>query len=134
MHSQRFRMAAALVAGFLFSLSMVSLSSAAPLDAVPSYEVVKNRLNLTPAQEATLQPMFVERVSQLGTLRTQLEQAGSKQERRSIMRDARKQADDFNKRVESQLDVTQKQAWREVRAQTREKLRERVEEKRDSGS
>jgi len=134
LQTHRFGVAAALVAGMLFSLSMVSLSEAAPLDAVPSIDVVKSRLNLTPEQEAKLTPMFQERGGQLRDLRSRLEQAGTKQERRGILREAKQQADTFNKQVESVLDVSQKQEWRELRSETREKVKERIEEKRDSGS
>jgi hypothetical protein len=77
--------------------------------------------------------MFQDRASQLSGLKSQLEQAASRQDRRGILREAKKQADEFNKQVESQLDVSQKQEWRELRAQTREKVKRRVEEKRDSG-
>jgi hypothetical protein len=124
---------AALMAGLLFSVSLVSPSRADALDAVPSIDVVRSRLSLTPAQDARLTPMFQDRASQLSGLKSQLEQAASRQDRRGILREAKKQADEFNKQVESQLDVSQKQEWRELRAQTREKVKRRVEEKRDSG-
>jgi Skp family chaperone for outer membrane proteins len=124
---------AALMAGLLFSVSLVSPSRADALDAVPSIDVVRSRLSLTPAQDARLTPIFQDRASQLSGLKSQLEQAASRQDRRGILREAKKQADEFNKQVESQLDVSQKQEWRELRAQTREKVKRRVEEKRDSG-
>jgi hypothetical protein len=127
-------LAAALLAGFLFSVAMASLSTAAPLDAVPSIDVVRSRLHLTPEQQSKLAPLFQERGAQLQALRTQLEQAASRQERRTLMREARQQADRFNQQVESVLDVEQKQEWRELRSETREKVRERIEEKRDSGT
>ena len=129
----RFRVGAALVAGLLFSVSWVSAAKADALDAVPSIDVVRSRLSLTPEQDVRLTPIFQDRASQLSGLKSRLEQAGSKQERRGILREAKKQADEFNRQVESQLDVSQKQEWRQLRAQTREKVKQRVEEKRDSG-
>lgn len=132
MHAQRFKLVAALLAGLLFSAAMVSYS--APRDAVPSIDVVRNRLNLTPEQQAILAPLFQQRGSQLQELRTRLEQATSRQEKRTLMREAKQQGDEFNKQVEAVLDVGQKQEWRELRSETREKVRERIEEKRESGN
>ena len=133
LHTLRFRRAASLVAGLLVSLAVISPSVAAPLDAVPSIDVVRNRLALTPDQEAKLAPMFQERGGQLRDLRARLEQASSRQQRRGIVREAKQQADDFNQRVESVLDVSQKQEWRELRAETRGKLKQKIEEQRDAG-
>jgi hypothetical protein len=130
LQAHRFRAGAALFAGLLFCASMVSPAQAAPLDALPSIDVVRNRLSLTPEQEASLRPMFQDRGGQLADLRARLEQAATKQERRGILRDARQQADDFNRRVESQLDVSQKQEWRKLRSETREKVKQKIEEQR----
>lgn len=130
LHTHRFRLATALLAGILFTVAVPG--RAAPLDAVPSIDVVRNRLSLTPEQQAKLAPMFQERGSQLQELRSRLEQASSRQDKRNIMRAAKQQAEQFNQQVEGVLDVRQKQEWRELRSQTREKVRERIEENRDS--
>jgi hypothetical protein len=131
-HPLRFRFSAALVAGLLFSGAMVSPSEAAPMDSVPSLDVVRNRLSLTPDQEAKLAPLFQQRISQLQDLRARLEQTPSRQEKRTILRDAKQKAESFNAQVESVLDVSQKQEWREMRAETREKLKEKYQENRAS--
>jgi hypothetical protein len=47
-YAHRFRVGAALVAGLLFSVSLVSPSRAYALDAVPSIDVVRSRISLTP--------------------------------------------------------------------------------------
>ena len=133
LHARRFSLAA-LAAGLVFSLSMVSLSTAAPPDAVPSIDVVRNRLSLTPEQEEKLVPLFQERRAQLQELRSRVEQASSRQDKRSLLREGKQQADTFNSKVESLLDVRQKQEWHELRNETREKVKERIEAKRDSGS
>lgn len=133
LHARRFSLAA-LAAGLVFSISMVSLSTAAPPDAVPSIDVVRNRLSLTPEQEEKLVPLFQERRAQLQELRSRIEQASSRQDKRSLLREGKQQADTFNSKVESLLDVRQKQEWNELRNETREKVKERLEEKRDSGS
>lgn len=101
-------------------------------DSVPSMDVVRNRLSLTPEQEAKLIPIFERRVGELQVVRDQLAQATSSAQKRAVMRDAKKGADAFNAEVESLLDVSQKSAWRELRAQTREKVKERYQQKQES--
>jgi hypothetical protein len=133
MRSFRSRLAAALATGMVFSALMIAPAGADTWDQVPSIDVVRNRLSLTPEQESRLTPLFQERATQLRELRARIDQAPSRQEKRSLLRDARKQADGFNAQVESVLDVAQKKEWRELRAQTREKLKQAVEEQR-SGS
>ena len=100
-------------------------------DTVPSMDVVRNRLSLTPEQESKLAPIFERRAAELRKVREQLEAATSRAQKRTILRDAKHGADAFNSDVESVLDATQKSEWRELRAQTREKVKERYEEKRD---
>jgi len=46
-------------------------------DSVPSIDVVRNRLQLTPEQEARLRPLFLQREQQLYETRTKLEIAAS---------------------------------------------------------
>jgi hypothetical protein len=133
LHARRFSLAA-LAAGLVFSLSMVSMSTAAPPGPVPSIDVVRSRLGLTPEQEEKLAPLFQERLAQLQELRQRLEQAPSRQDKRALLREGKQQADAFNRKVEGVLDVRQKQEWQELRDETREKVKERIEEKRDSGS
>jgi hypothetical protein len=100
-------------------------------DTVPSMDVVRNRLSLTPEQESKLTPIFERRAAELRTVREQLEQATSRAQKRTIMQDAKHGAKAFNSDVEAVLDASQKSEWRELRAQTREKVKERYEEKRD---
>ena len=100
-------------------------------DTVPSMDVVRNRLSLTPEQESKLAPIFERRAAELRKVREQLEQATSRAQKRTILQDAKHGAKAFNSEVESLLDASQKSEWRELRAQTREKVKERYEEKRD---
>jgi hypothetical protein len=130
MHAFRSHWAVAMAAGVLFSALMAVPVVAEPWDQVPSMDVVRNRLDLSPEQEAKLTPLFRDRATQLQELRTRVEQAPSRQEKRTVLRDAKKQADAFNSEVESLLDTSQKQEWREIRAQTREKLQQAVKEQR----
>jgi hypothetical protein len=101
-------------------------------DTVPSMDVVRNRLNLTPEQESKLVPIFENRVGELQQLRNQVANATSNQQKRNLMRDAKKGQKAFNSQVESVLDASQKSEWRELRAQTREKVKERYEQRQDS--
>ena len=106
---------------------------ASPLDYVPSMDVVRNKLELTPAQETQLRPLFEARFAELQQLRSQVEHAATTTEKRNIMRDARYKASAFNTNVESLLTPSQKTKWRELRSETREKLKDRYEDKRESG-
>src|SRR5262245_23965366 len=107
-------------------------AAASVYDVIPSMDVVRSRLSLTPEQEAQLRPLFQRRESELQKTREQIEQSPSRQEKRSILHAAKKQGDAFNAEVEKILNTQQKTQWRELRKETREKVRERVEEKRDS--
>jgi len=105
--------------------------AAAPLDSVPSMDVVRNRLQLTPEQEAQLTPVIQKRIAEVQEVRARLEQATTRQDKRAVMRDAKQRQKAFNDQVESVLDSSQKQEWREIREETREKLKERYDQKRE---
>jgi len=108
-------------------------AEASPLDYVPSMDVVRSKLELTPAQETQLRPIFEARVAELQQLRSQVEQAPTKADKQKIMRDAKHKQSAFNSSVESVLTPSQKPKWRELRNETREKLKERYDDKRESG-
>ena len=97
-------------------------------DTVPSMDVVRNRLSLTPEQEARLVPIFERRIGELQQLKDQLAKATSQQQKNSLLRGAKEGAAAFNTDVEAVLDASQKDEWRELRAQTREKVKERYEQ------
>jgi hypothetical protein len=101
-------------------------------DTVPSMDVVRNRLSLTPEQEARLRPIFEQRIGELQQLKDQLAKATSEQQKRSLMSGAKEGASAFNSQVEAVLDTTQKSEWRELRSQTREKVKERYEQNQQS--
>jgi uncharacterized coiled-coil DUF342 family protein len=107
--------------------------AASPWDTMPALDTVRSRLNLTPEQESKIVPLFERRLSELQQTRVKLEQAPSRQEKRSVLRDAKRQGDTFNTNVESLLNTQQKSEWREIRKETREEFRERAEEKHESG-
>jgi hypothetical protein len=101
-------------------------------DWVPSIDVVRTRLNLTPEQEAMLKPLFQKRASDLQDTRARLEQAASNTEKRDVLRTAKSEAQSFNTQVESVLNNEQKSEWREIRDETREKVKDRYEQERES--
>ena len=126
--------------GFLLCLGLaLSAGFAAPpasaqnvWDTVPSMDVVRNRLSLTQEQEATLRPIFEQRIAELQTVREKFAQATTEQQKRTVLRDSKAGQDAFNSQVEAVLDASQKSEWRELRAQTREKVKERYEQQQDS--
>lgn len=123
-----------ILAAMLWMAMMASwpAGAASAHDSIPALDTVRGRLNLTPDQDAKIVPLFERRMSELQQTRLKLEQAPSRQEKRAVLRDAKRQGDAFNSQVESLLNAGQKSEWREIRKETREKLRDRAEEKRDS--
>jgi hypothetical protein len=101
-------------------------------DSVPSIDAVRNRLQLTPQQEQKLRPMFQQREQQLRETRSKLESAASSTEKREVLRAAKSDAQSFNVQVESVLEASQKAEWRDLRDETREKVKERYERQQES--
>ena len=66
--------------------------------------------------------------------RARLEQAASKSDKRAILRDSRQQQQAFNSQVENLLSPSQVTRWRDLRAETRDRIKEHYEEKRESGN
>jgi hypothetical protein len=116
----------------LLALLAAAVSAQTLRDYVPSIDVVRSRLNLTPQQEATLTPLFQQRAVDLQETRARLEQASSRSEKRDVLRGAESQAQAFNSQVENVLNAEQRSEWREIRDATREKVKERYERKRES--
>jgi hypothetical protein len=101
-------------------------------DSVPSIDVVRNRLHLTPEQEAKLTPLFRQREQQIYATRTRLETATSGNGKREVLKTAKSDAQAFNTQVESLLDASQKAGWRELRDETREKVKERYQRQQET--
>ena len=123
------------IAGFLLCALLAATSFAQDQtlrDSVPSIDVVRNRLHLTPEQEAKLKPLFREREQQLYATRSKLEAAATSTEKREVAKGAKSDAQAFNTQVESVLDASQKTQWRELRDETREKVKERYERQQET--
>jgi len=133
-NARRSRLGLSIAAGLWLAAMATALQAVGtPWDYLPTLDVVQRQLELTPEQEVQLRPLFDARISELQQLRTRVEQAPNKAEKRAVLRDAKHQADAFNASVENLLTPSQKSKWRELRSETREKLKERYEEKRESG-
>jgi len=123
---------------FLAALVWIAMMASWPAgaesayDVLPSMDVVRSRLNLTPEQEAQILPLFERRLAELQRIRARVEQAPSEQEKRAALRDGKQQGDVFNSQVEKVLTTQQVTDWRELRKEVREKVKEQVEENRES--
>lgn len=101
-------------------------------DSVPSIDVLRSRLHLTPEQEAKLVPLFRQRERQIHETRSKLEAAAPGNGRREVLKAAKSDAQAFNTQVESVLDSSQRAEWRELRDETREKVKERYERQNET--
>jgi hypothetical protein len=116
---------ATLILGLLACLS----ATAAPmLDSLPEFRVLSSRLELTPEQESKLAPLFDKRVAELRAAREKLEQAGSRQDQRDVLRSTKQAGDEFSRQVESVLTPSQQHKWRDLRKEMREQAKERIED------
>ena len=133
-YARRSRLGTALAAGLWLGAILTALPGAAPpiLDAVPTLENIASQLELSAEQESRLRPIFVERKAEVAGLLCQLQSATSPRQKRDILHEARTRAEAFNSTVEGVLTPTQIPRWRGLRSQTREKIKERAEEKRSS--
>jgi hypothetical protein len=118
----------------MLSFILAMPASAAPmLDTLPTLDSLRNRLELSPEQENKLAPLFDRRIAELRHTQTLLEQATSTQQKRDVLREAKKTGDAFNHEVESVLTPSQQHEWREIRSELKEKAKERAEEHAEKG-
>jgi len=113
-------------------LTTVAEGAKPVLGTIPTLETISSRLELTPEQQGKLRPIFEKRKSELTYTQLQLQTAATDEQEREILRKAKEDGEAFNTQVESVLTPTQKNEWREIRDEVREKARERIEEKRTS--
>ena len=133
-YARQSRLGITLAAGlWLFAILTALPGAATPvLDAVPTLENIASQLGLSAEQESRLRPIFQDRKNELADTQSRLQSAVSQQDQREILREAKTRADAFNAKVEGILTPTQVPRWRELRSQTRQKIKERAEEKRSS--
>ena len=88
----------------------------------------KARLELTPEQEAQLKPLIEERAARLKAIRDKHAGDDSRRARRDMYREARPVAEDYQAKVRAILDDGQEAEWDKMRAEARERLKERYRE------
>src|SRR5688572_906561 len=127
-HKSRF---VALAVGALVA-SGLSIA-ATTLDSVPSFDVMRSRLELTSEQARLISPLLERRQSELLETRARLDSATSRAEWQTALREAQAEGDAFSAEVEKVLSTSQVPEWRELRKELREKIRDRYEEDREAG-
>jgi Spy/CpxP family protein refolding chaperone len=133
-YAHRSRAGLLFAAGLGLCALLASPGFAAPvLDTLPTLDTLRNRLELTPEQENKLAPLFDKRIAELRQTKDLLTQASTSQQKRDVLREAKKAGDEFNRQVESVLTPSQQHEWREIRSEIRERAKERAEEKREAG-
>jgi hypothetical protein len=100
-------------------------------DVLPTVEGLRSKLGLSDAQAAQLSPIFAQRQAELQQVQSRFQEAATSQEKDAVLRDAKQGADAFNTKVEGFLSPSQKSKWRELRKETREKVKERYEQKHE---
>ncbi len=85
----------------------------------------KARLKLTPAQEAQLKPLVEERTEKLKAIRDKHAGDKSRRAKRDMYREARPVLDDYQDKVRAILTDEQEAEWEKMRAEARERLKER---------
>ena len=121
-------------------LATVLLSLALSVFAAPSFaqsadgqvtlDTMRDRLALTPEQEAKIAPLLEERSAKLKALRSSSDPGASRREKLGLLRQARSIQQDFAKQVEPLLSKQQKIQWDALRKEMQEAVKERVRENR----
>lgn len=113
------------------SIAGIAASQAPPIDPATvqaAIEEAKARLKLTPEQEAQLKPLIEERTARLKAIRDKHAGDDSRRARREMYREARPVAEDYQAKVRAILDDEQEAEWDRMRAEARERLKERYRE------
>lgn len=93
-------------------------------------EQAKARLKLTPEQEAQMKPLMEERAAKLKAIRDSHAGDDSRRAKRDMYRESRVLADDYQAKVREILTDEQEAEWEKMRAEARERLKERYREGR----
>lgn len=99
-------------------------ASGAPA-AQMNIDELKARLNLTPEQQAQIEPLAEARRSKLEGIRGKLDSASSRKDKRAVLQEAKAAQDEFTSKVEPLLTAEQKTEWQKMREETRSKMLER---------
>jgi hypothetical protein len=116
---------ACLVAALLTGPAMAEATTEQAATLQAALAEAKTRLNLTAEQEAALKPLMEERVAKLKAIRDQHAGDDSRRARRAMFREAKPVMEDYQAKVRAILDDTQEAEWEKMRAEARERLKER---------
>jgi hypothetical protein len=116
---------ACLLAALLAGPAMAEASAEEAATVKAALVEAKARLNLTAEQEAALKPLLEERAAKLKAIRDQHAGDDSRRARRAMFRDAKPVMEDYQAKVRAILDDTQEAEWEKMRAEARERLKER---------
>ncbi len=129
----RFR--AATVVAFALSAALAAAGAAAqqPQEEVSpalqaAVEEAKARLKLTPEQEAQLKVLRQERNEALKAIRDRHAGDRTRRARRAMFREAEPVIENYQARVRTILDESQYAEWEKMRAEARDRLKERYKE------
>jgi hypothetical protein len=101
-------------------------TTAADADTVQAaLDEARARLRLTPEQEAAMKPLMEERAAKLKAIRDRHAGDDSRRARRDMFREARPVMDEYQAKVRTLLDEAQEAEWDKMRAEARERLKER---------
>lgn len=97
-------------------------------DVQAAMEEAKARLRLTPEQEAQIKPLMEERAAKLKAIHAKHAGDQSRRARREMYREAKPVSEDYQAKVRAILGDEQEAEWDRMRAEARERLKERYRE------
>jgi hypothetical protein len=89
-------------------------------------EKLRDRLALTPDQEARIAPLVQARNQKLQALRGSMDADASRRQKRGALKEARAIQSDFVEKVEPLLTTEQKKEWEVLRKEMRDEMMQRV--------
>jgi hypothetical protein len=98
--------------------------TAARAQAEQKLQEAKQRLALTPEQQAQLQPIFKDRNEKLAAIRASHAGDTSRKARMEMFKSAREVQQDFEAKVSPILDDRQRAEWEKMRAESKERMKE----------
>ena len=94
---------------------------------------MKQRLQLTPEQETQIKPLLEARRAKMDEIRGKYSGDTSRRAKRSMAREARTAAEEFNKQLATILSDEQKAEWEKIREETRAKVKKEMQERKAAG-
>jgi hypothetical protein len=100
---------------------------------VQRLEELKERLKLTPEQEAQIKPLVESRRAKMEAIRAKHAGDTSRRAKRSMAQEAKAAAQEFNKQLQPILTEEQRAEWNKIREEAREKVKKEMQERKSSG-